>query len=1766
MAIFPGSAIPSAVSAYDIDNSLRFDDGDAAYLSRTMSTPTNNKKWTFSWWFKRGNFPQSQFLSANGGQVYMKSTDQLSFYSGAEKMLTTQLFRDPSAWYHCVFSMDTTQAAFADQMKLYVNGSQVTAFDTSAAVTQDSASLINSAVAHYIGRYDGSGSEYWDGYLAEVYFIDGTVLDADDFGELSSTTNQWKPLDSDDVKDAVTFGTNGFFQKYNSTELANSFTDSSAGLDTFTTAESTTWTAPTGVTSVDYLVVAGGGGGGGDMGGGGGAGGFRTGTLSVTAGNSYTVTVGAGGAGSSGDASGNGANGSDSVFSSITSTGGGGGWGNDGATTHDAGDGGSGGGASLGITDIGEGNTPSTDPSQGNDGGDGYSDNGGGSGGGGGGGAAAVGGTAVEGNAGAGGAGTLSTIDGYYYAGGGGGLYERASGTENAGNGGIGGGGGGSAHTGGTAGTGGGSARNTGGNGNVGSATTAGAGGANTGGGGGGSTNNGTGGAGGSGIVIITYRPGTGFHTITANGDATNQRPQHHDVTANGAAHLIGPKVGTSVISMDGTGDSIYAASSSDFNFGTGDFTLEAWINNNGSGNEAIFAHFTSGTDKWYFIADYSNDSLAIYDRVSGLDAESKQGGSNGASITNGAWHHVAAVRSSGVVKFYIDGKGQDNQATPTLPAANFGKTATCYIGEDGQGSDYWNGYFGPLRISNSARYTADFDIPTTVWTNDGNTKLLIQNGTDGSQTFDDLSTPDHTITANGDVRWFAPKVGAGAMAFPGYSGADGYYEVTDSQSLDINGNSDWTVEFWLRRTSTDSASDAIINHALDGGHGWNINWDGSDKVRIYNGNDGSGGVTASTAITAHTWTHVAFEYIASSTVLTVYLDGTSDNTSTGQVSWTNINDTLWIGAQDTGSGATRFFSGGWIDGLRISRKARYSGSFTPSTTAFTDDINSALILNAGYSDGTYNPDTSTGLAISEKSRMDFDGTGDYLSVPDSSDWDFTASEATIECWLYLNTMPGVSVQLIGQNDGAASNWFLYLYANGTIAVGIKNVNEVASASGVISTGTWYHVAAVREGSGGTAVTRVYVDGVSVANATAQYFNNSSDDLFIGGHSTESGLTYMDGYLDEIRISNTERYDATFTPQTRGNPFVADANTKLLIHSDYTGGLGADSSGNYNNFAATNLVATDQMIDTPTNNFGTMNPLDEWQSPAFSEGNLKISSVTGGEYEQTKGTIGQSSGKYYFETRMGGTGGAGTHTFIGVMTGPAPITSWFGGDAGHWSYGSEGKIVHGGSATDTTPASYTDGDIIGCAVDLDNGELYWSKDNTWITNSGGTCNPVTRANPCYSDLSGTILPAFAVYESSTNLILNTGSDSSFAGNETAQGNQDANGKGDFYYTPPTDFLALCTDNLSDPEIALPGENFNTVLYTGNATIRNITGVGFQPDFTWIKGRSHADTPALFDTTRGATNLLKSSETQVQQTDANTLTGWVSDGFSLGTDSGHYGVNVDTETIVSWNWKAGGAPTADNSAGAGATPTAGSVKIDGSNLGSALAGTIAAKRLSANTTSGFSIVEWTGTGTASTVAHGLSTAPTMVIVKNFDGAVAAANEWAVYSEPVGNTKALYLDNNLTPGTSINFWNNTTPTASVFSVYQSTTTNENAEFYVAYCFSNIEGYSKVGSYIGNGATGTAGSRDGPFVYTSFTPAFTLIKRTDSADNWFMYDDVRDTYNYVRKEVLADLPDAEGVNPYADYLSNGFKLRGGANVDGGTYIYLAFAESPFKTSNAR
>ena len=326
--------------------------------------------------------------------------------------------------------------------------------------------------------------------------------------------------------------------------------------------------------------------------------------------------------------------------------------------------------------------------------------------------------------------------------------------------------------------------------------------------------------------------------------------------------------------------------------------------------------------------------------------------------------------------------------------------------------------------------------------------------------------------------------------------------------------------------------------------------------------------------------------------------------------------------------------------------------------------------------------------------------------------------------------------------------------------------------------------------------------------------------------------------------------------------------------------------------------------------------------------------------------------------------------------------------------------------------------------------------------------------------------------------------------------------------------------------------FNTKLWTGTGAENAITGVGFQPDWVWIKNRTAAENHKLYDAARGATKNIYSNLDNVEGTDAQSLKSFNSDGFTLGTETA---VNANGQNIVGWNWKANGQ---------------GSSNTDGS---------INTTYTSANTTSGFSIVTYTGTGSNATIGHGLGAVPKMIIVKNLTN----ANAWSVYHASLGATKYLALNETDVAGTASDRWQDTTPTSSLF--YIGTNDNQGGSYnYVAYCFAEKQGFSKFGSYVGNGEP----IGDAPFIYTGFKPAFVLLKSSTYVENWIMTDNKRLGYNGSAANFRANTSNAEitdsGINP--DLLSNGFSLQNNDdsyNKNGQSYIYMAFAESPFVTS---
>ena len=330
----------------------------------------------------------------------------------------------------------------------------------------------------------------------------------------------------------------------------------------------------------------------------------------------------------------------------------------------------------------------------------------------------------------------------------------------------------------------------------------------------------------------------------------------------------------------------------------------------------------------------------------------------------------------------------------------------------------------------------------------------------------------------------------------------------------------------------------------------------------------------------------------------------------------------------------------------------------------------------------------------------------------------------------------------------------------------------------------------------------------------------------------------------------------------------------------------------------------------------------------------------------------------------------------------------------------------------------------------------------------------------------------------------------------------------------------------------PSDFFNTKLYTGTGSSNAITGVGFQPDATWIKGRNTTYNHVFTDAVRGVTEELYPNTTGAEVTNAQGLTAFGSDGFTVGTDAGY---NGNTNTYVSWNWKGG---------------TTSGIATNGST-------TITPSAYSFNQTSGCSIIKYTGNGTAGAkLAHGLGATPDFFIIKGLD----ATTDWDVYHSSLGATKWLELNADGSVSTSTNRWNDTEPDSVNITLGDSTHVNDSSAF-VAYCFSAKKGYSKFSSYAANG------NADGAFIYTGFRPAFILLK--DTATNaWYLMDSKRDGYNAENKGLIPSQNSIEQAGSYGvDFLSNGFKCRttdGWTNGSGLTYLYAAFAEFPLVSSN--
>jgi hypothetical protein len=534
----------------------------------------------------------------------------------------------------------------------------------------------------------------------------------------------------------------------------------------------------------------------------------------------------------------------------------------------------------------------------------------------------------------------------------------------------------------------------------------------------------------------------------------------------------------------------------------------------------------------------------------------------------------------------------------------------------------------------------------------------------------------------------------------------------------------------------------------------------------------------------------------------------------------------------------------------------------------------------------------------------------------------------------------------------------------------------------------WYHIVAVFDSSNATASDRakIYINGERVTsfasssdpslNFDGQISNNVQQTV-----GSDASSEIFDGYLADVNFIDGQALDPTSFGEVKSGIWIPKDTSGLTFGTNGfrlqfgdSAAIGDDTSGNTNDFTANNLVASDVVLDSPTNNFATMNPLN-WNVMTFAEGNLKITTTT--NYRSVHSTFAlPTSGKWIYEfVATDYTSGGGA--YIGFSNNMNEGDNEYTGDHGIFYQTYNGGFNVEGTVSTATgysvgSADFTsDGDIHTIAIDVDNQELYFAKNGVWrnsadpAAGTGGldisACftNPETALTPC-------ITRGGSYNETYT---FNFGQDSTFAGNKAAGGNADENGLGDFAYAVPSGFLSLCSANLPQGAIdtlndETPEDYFKTVLYSGNGSTNAITGVGFQPNFTWFKSRSGTTSHHIADVIRGTYTLIPNSTVQEFDRSADGFTSLDSDGFTLNGGGGGGGFNVSGQTFVSWNWKAGGAGVSNT---------------DGSITSTVSVGATSQQNW-------FSVVSYVGNATAgATVGHGLGVSPDMIIIKNRDGA-------------------------------------------------------------------------------------------------------------------------------------------------------------------------------------
>tara|TARA_R100001443_G_scaffold23338_1_gene35529 strand:- start:6010 stop:10308 length:4299 start_codon:yes stop_codon:yes gene_type:complete len=1152
------------------------------------------------------------------------------------------------------------------------------------------------------------------------------------------------------------------------------------------------------------------------------------------------------------------------------------------------------------------------------------------------------------------------------------------------------------------------------------------------------------------------------------------------------------------VVKFDGSGDYLEIPDSDDFDFGSGDFTVEAFVEGargGGRTGSVVLSQSIGGAasnSAFYFGA--GTDGTSLYLSTSGSSWTNFVECSTSSTLHNNGFHHVVWQRRSNTLEIYVDGilqpvTGGNASFTGTI----FNSSRVVDVGRQSTSGSNFNGFISNLRVvKGTAVYTGNFTPPTEPLTNVTNTKLLCCNSSTSATA---ATVTPGTITANGDV--FATRnelTGSIVLAVPGI--LDETNNLITNGSFDSN-TSGWTViggasatvnsgQGQLTNNGTNNSSlDQTITTVV--GRNYLVTalitpQGGGPLPRLY-----AAGTFSSVASNANVQQFVSVVRTATSTSTTISINAN-----------TNVNNAVTL-----------------IDDVKV---------FDLNPVDYSADIRgSGTNKTVQASLGSGGVDRELGGYYGSAINANDNNCGHAFSGADGAF--ICPGDFTVEFWLdpVVATQPIGNPRILGQTNNSGGKWDIYIDST-------TSTNRIYTMGGAVALtggngpgfgnfvpGQWNHFCLERSGS----IMTTYMNGVAVYTQTYTNTIGTTDFLYLGSYGDQ---TNAPGYGITGKIMDFRFYKGL---------------------AKYKGGFDVPKP-----YTPVGIEAFRTTADTCKNNFATLNPLvgagiaANDNAAVLKDGNLYYDNAN---QSWTTSTIGVSSGKYYAEFMVvGGTLGGN----LGVC-----------GDNRHGrnnqqyhaasgiSYirlasTSVTKDYNATSVTETAgdaPLSFESGAIVGITIDYDNKQIKYYKNGTLIRTDS------TPASYTPVDFAFYFL-AFRTNDGASganwsDVIANFGQNPTFSGTTTAGTNADSNGKGLFKYAVPSGFLALCEDNLPAPAIADPGDNFKCVLWTGDGNSgRGITGVGFKPDFVWIKRRDGSSDYVLQDSVRGfgSGTKLASSSTNTESLVNNGATdpkwGYVNstsnNGFSLAVSTNGDQVNLSGSPYVAWCWKAGGAAVTNHN---------GSIT----------------SQVSANQDAGFSIATYSGSTGNYTFGHGLGIAPKFVIIKNRS---VSSTPWFIITNATGSWQ--YGNMSSTWGGSAAQSTNSSVINLANNAYN--WFNQSGNDYVAYSWAEVEGYSKIGSYVGNA------SADGPFVYCGFKPAWILIKWIDGSASWVLHDSSRTSTN---PSSLALVPDGNGAeldasSLHIDFLSNGFKIRNtnASYNNASTYVFMAFAESPFQTANAK